>query len=76
MPGQTRQAVTSRSSASLNATGADESSLVLAALLNDLTSDRLPILGTSEVRGVGVSALEGTSLAERGGAAQALPGTG
>ena len=65
MPGQTRQAVPSRSSASLDATGADESSLVLAALLNDLTSDRLPILGNSETGGVGVSALEGASLAER-----------
>ncbi len=65
MPGQTRQAVTSRSSASLDTTGGDEDSLVLAALLNDLTADGVVILGNSETRGVGVSALEGASLAER-----------
>jgi hypothetical protein len=45
--------------------GADEDSLVLATLLNDLTADGLPILGNSETRSVGVSALEGASLAER-----------
>ncbi|MGH3798901.1 MAG: helix-turn-helix domain-containing protein [Pseudonocardiaceae bacterium] len=46
-------------------TGTNESSLELATLLNDLTADRFPILGNGEVRGVGVSAFEGASLAER-----------
>ncbi len=50
---------------SLDPTGVNESSLELATLLNDLTADRFPILGNGEVRGVGVSAFEGVSLAER-----------
>jgi tetratricopeptide (TPR) repeat protein len=64
MPGQTRHAVMSRSITSLDTT-ANEGRLVLAALLNDLTADRFPLLSNHEVRSVGVSALEGVSLAKR-----------
>jgi tetratricopeptide (TPR) repeat protein len=65
MPAQTGQAVSGQSSASLNTIGVDEGSLVLTALLNDLTTDRLLQRRNREVRGVGVSALEGASLAQR-----------
>lgn len=65
MPGQTRQELPNRNDASLDAAYVDESSLVLTALLNDLTADRFPLLRNREVRGVGVSVLEGVSLTER-----------
>jgi len=65
MPGQTRQAAPTVRDSFIDLTGADEGSLELAALLNDLTADRLPLFGNSKIRGVGVSALEGKSLTER-----------
>ncbi|HEU0087872.1 MAG TPA: hypothetical protein VFQ77_09500 [Pseudonocardiaceae bacterium] len=65
MPGQSRRAVTSRCDASLHIADADGGGLDLAALLNSLTADRLPILGNREVGGVCVSALESASIAER-----------
>ncbi len=65
MPGQTGQAVASQSGALSDTIGVDEGSLVLTALLNDLATDRLPLLRNREVGGVGVSALEGASLAKR-----------
>ncbi len=64
MPGQTRQPVPTERDGFIDPLSADEGSLDLAALLNDLTADRLPILGNGQ-RNVGVSALEGASLAER-----------
>jgi hypothetical protein len=39
--------------------------LTWQTLLNFLTTDRLPILGNRKIKGVGVAALEGTSLVER-----------
>ncbi|MGH3836093.1 MAG: hypothetical protein ACRDSF_10370 [Pseudonocardiaceae bacterium] len=65
MPGQTRQAVLSRNDVSLDTAYVGEGSLELAALLNDLTADRLPLLSNREMRSVGVSAFEGASLADR-----------
>jgi hypothetical protein len=53
------------SGSSLDPTDGNESGLEIATLLNYLTADRFPILGNGEVRGVGISALEGASLAER-----------
>jgi transcriptional regulator with XRE-family HTH domain len=43
----------------------DEGSHELVALLNDLTAHRLPLLDDRYAKGVGVSALEDASLAER-----------
>ncbi len=65
MPGQARIIVPSQNGVSLDTIDVDEGSLVLTALLNDLTTDRLPLLRNRGVRGVGVSALEGGSLAKR-----------
>jgi tetratricopeptide (TPR) repeat protein len=66
MPDQTRRAVRSRSGASRAAAGTGEDNSELAALLQNLTADRLPIPSNGSMTGVGVSAFEGGSLAERG----------
>ncbi len=61
-------AVLSKSSlrgGSFDPTGANESSLEIGSLLNDLTADQFPILGNGDIRGLGVSTLEGVSLTER-----------
>ncbi|MCA1606088.1 MAG: DNA-binding protein [Acidobacteria bacterium] len=65
MPGQTRQAASSQKNASSDGIDDGADSLDLATLLDFLTTDRLPILGNRKIRGVGVAALEGTSLVER-----------
>jgi tetratricopeptide (TPR) repeat protein len=65
LPGQTRQsALNARNDLGVPAT-ADEDSLELAALLNSLTADRLPILVKDKITGVGVSILDSASLARR-----------
>ncbi|MGH3976305.1 MAG: hypothetical protein ACRDS9_23720, partial [Pseudonocardiaceae bacterium] len=50
---------------SFDPTGANESSLEIGSLLNDLTADQFPILGNGDVQDLGVSTLEGVSLTER-----------
>lgn len=65
LPGHIRQPVPNNHDGPRTPTSTEENSLELAALLNGLTSDRLPVLGTGEIAAVGVSAFEGGSLAER-----------
>lgn len=65
MPGEKRQAAPTVPDNFVDRTDVDDESLELAALLNDLTADRLPVLGSSTVKGVGFSALEGKPLADR-----------
>lgn len=65
MPGEKRQAVGTVRDGSVDRTDADDGNDELAALLNDLTADRLPILGTGETKGIGVSALESSSVSDR-----------
>lgn len=65
MPGRTRQTALSRNNTLLDTSYFGERSLELAALLNDLTADRLPLLGDREMRSVGVSTFGGASLADR-----------
>lgn len=64
MPGQPRQAASIRHDASPD-TADDDEDRELTALLHDLIADRLPLLSNHEARDVGVSALEGASLADR-----------
>ncbi|MGH3796480.1 MAG: helix-turn-helix domain-containing protein [Pseudonocardiaceae bacterium] len=64
MPGETRQAVASRSGASPDLIGTEDS-LGVAALLNNLATDCLPVLSNGEMGTIGVSVLENPSLAGR-----------
>ncbi|MCA1605842.1 MAG: DNA-binding protein [Acidobacteria bacterium] len=65
MPGERRQGL-KVPDGFVDQTDADDGNVEgLASLLNDLTADHLPILGTRGAKGVRVSALEGSSVTDR-----------